>query len=191
MITRRVGQAAAAVALLGLLALAAARVLEGLLTPRAQPAAALAPVATPETAHIAATLFFGSTDGQALVPVRREVLLAEDAVAQGRQILIAQLQPAPPPYLSVIPTGTTLRAFYITARGEAFIDLSQQVSSAHPGGSLAETLTTHALVNAVAVNLPTVRRVQILVEGKEVDSLAGHVDLRRPFEPDRSLVREK
>ena len=44
-----------------------------------------------ETPHITATLFFGSSDGQALVPMRRDVPLAETVVEQGRQILTAQL----------------------------------------------------------------------------------------------------
>ena len=33
----------------------------------------------------------------------------------------------------------------------------------------------------LTVNLPAVTRVQILVDGKEVDTLAGHVDLRHPL----------
>ena len=45
-------------------------------------------------------------------------------------------------------------------------------------------------MNAVTANLPSVQRVQILIEGREVDTLAGHVDLRRPLERDRNLVRE-
>jgi hypothetical protein len=44
-------------------------------------------------------------------------------------------------------------------------------------------------VNAVTANLPAIQRVQILIEGREVDTLAGHVDLRRPLERDASLVR--
>jgi hypothetical protein len=32
--------------------------------------------------------------------------------------------------------------------------------------------------------------VQILVDGKEVDTIAGHVDLRRPLTRDDSLVRD-
>jgi hypothetical protein len=35
-----------------------------------------------------------------------------------------------------------------------------------------------------------VKRVQILVDGKEVDTIAGHVDVRRPLTRDTSLVRE-
>jgi hypothetical protein len=150
-----------------------------------------APSAPKDTAHITATLFFGSPDGQTLVPMRRDVPLAETVVEQGRQIVTAQLTEAPPaPYVSVIPAGTTLRAFYVTDRGDAFVDLSSEVVRGHPGGSLNELLTVYAIVNAVAANLPAARRVQILVDGKEADTIAGHVDLRRPLTRDDSLVRE-
>jgi Spore germination protein len=148
-----------------------------------QPAAA--------TAHINATLFYGSLDGQALIPLRREVPLADGVVAQGAQILRAQLAAAPEPLVSVIPKGTSLRAFYVTDRGDAFVDLSREVSAAHPGGSLMELMTVYAVVNAVTANLPKVQRVQILVDGKSVDTIAGHVDMRRPLARDVSLVREK
>jgi hypothetical protein len=43
-------------------------------------------------------------------------------------------------------------------------------------------------VNAVTANLPAARRVQILIDGKEADTLVGHVDLRRPLTRDDSLV---
>jgi hypothetical protein len=108
--------------------------------------------------------------------------------AQGTQILTAQFA-ATPPYVSVVPKGTTLRAFYVTERGDAFVDLSGDVSSAHPGGSLAELLTVYAIVNAVTANLPKVQRVQLLIEGTEVGTLAGHVDISRPLTRDTSFVR--
>jgi hypothetical protein len=41
----------------------------------------------------------------------------------------------------------------------------------------------------VIANLPAIQRVQILIGGKEVDTLAGHVDLRRPLRLDLSLVK--
>lgn len=144
----------------------------------------------PETPHIAATLFYASTEGDALIPVQREVPLAEDIEAQGREILVSQLMPAPEPYVSPIPAGTMLRAFYVTERGDAFVDLSREITTAHPGGSLTELLTVQAIVNAVTGNLPAVQRVQILVDGREVDTIAGHVDIRRPIVRDTSLVRE-
>ena len=137
--------------------------------------------------HIIATLYYGTSDGQALAAVKREVPLGEGPRAQGRQILQSELEAAPAPYLSLIPPGTMLRAFYVTERGDAFVDLSPEVSTMHPGGSTNELLTVYAIVNAVTANLSSVQRVQILIDGKQADTLAGHVDLRRPFERDTSL----
>jgi Sporulation and spore germination len=162
--------------------------------PRSVPSDALvadAPTTPKETAHITATLFFGAPDGQSLAPMRRDVPLAETVVEQGRQILAAQLTEIPPaPYVSVIPAGTMLRAFYVTDRGDAFVDLSSEVMRGHPGGSMNELLTVYTIVNAVTANLPAARRVQILVDGKEADTIAGHVDLRRALTRNDSLVRE-
>jgi len=147
-------------------------------------------VPPPGVPRITATLFYGSQDGLALIPVQREVALAEGTIPQAREILTAQFQPAPSPYVSLIPPGTTLRAFYSTPRGDAFVDLSTEAVAGHAGGSSTELLTVYAIVNAVTANLPAIQRVQILVDGREVDTLAGHVDLRRPLERDRSLIRE-
>lgn len=179
--------------LLALLAWAVSRGLERLVGLQPESSRATAEPAAPAAGvpRITATLFYGSADGQALVPIRREVALAEGLVPQGREILTAQLQGAPPPYVSVIPEGTLLRAFYVTERGDAFVDLSLDASSRHPGGASAELLTVYAIVNAVTANLPDVQRVQILIDGREADTLAGHVDLRRPLQQDLSLVRNE
>jgi spore germination protein GerM len=186
---RRIIPIAVGIVLLALLAWGVTAALERLARP-ATPADATPAAAPAETPHIAATLFYASAEGDSLVAVRRDVALAEGIDAQGRQIVMAQLQPAAAPHVSVIPKGTTLRAFFVTERGDAFIDLSRDVSTAHPGGSMTELLTVHALVNAVTANLPAVQRVQIMVDGKEVDTLAGHVDIRRPMSRDASLVTE-
>jgi spore germination protein GerM len=190
--TRTYLQVAAGIVIIGLLAWAVSRGLErlaGLQPDSGTTAAGAAPPAV-SVPRITATLYYASEDGQYLVPVRREVPLAEGLVPQGREILGAQLQEAPSPFVSVIPAGTALRAFYVTDRGDAFVDLSPEASSQHPGGSSTELLTVYAIVNAVTANLPTIQRVQILIDGREADTLAGHVDLRRPLQPDLSIVRE-
>jgi spore germination protein GerM len=175
---------------LGLLAWGVTVALERLGGPLADTATPASTPAATTTAHITATLFYGSADGLTLVPVKREVPLAEGVVAQGRQILMSQLAAPPDKQISVIPAGTRLRAFYVTDRGDAFVDLSSQITTGHPGGSLTELLTVYAIVNAVTANLPAIERVQLLVEGKEVDTIAGHVDVRRPLTRDASLVKE-
>jgi hypothetical protein len=182
-------QIAGVIAIVALAAWGASRVLERMVSPKTAGAATPAAAPAASVPHIIATLYYATADGQALAAVKREVPLAEGVRAQGREILESQLEAAPAPYLSVIPHGTTLRAFYVTDKGDAFVDLSPEVSTAHPGGSTNELLTVYAIVNAIATNLSSVQRVQILIGGMEVDTLAGHLDLRRPFQRDMSLVR--
>ncbi len=143
-------------------------------------AAAPAGGAQPAVRKITATLFYVSDDGMALVPVQREVAFGATTPEQARAIVEAQLTAAVP-QVSAIPAGVTLRDVFITERGDAFVDLSGDITAKHPGGSLDEIFTVYTLVNALTVNLPAIQRVQILVDGKEVDTLAGHVDLRHPL----------
>lgn len=185
-------QVGVGLALLAALIVAVDLVLERMLAPAATLTGPTTAPAAGNTAvaHITTTLFYATSDGTSLAGVQREVPLASGAAAQGRIILDALMEPAPDGYVSVIPGGTTVRGFYITDRQDAFVDFSSRLLSGHPGGSTTELLTVNAIVNAVTANLPSVQRVQILIEGKEVDTLAGHVDLRRPLERDPSLIRD-
>jgi Sporulation and spore germination len=132
--------------------------------------------------RITATLYYVSEDGLSMPGVQREVPFGDGIGEQARRIVEAQLSDAPPPYLSAVPAGTTLRALFIGERGEAFVDLGGEIRTKHPGGSLDEIFTTYAIVNSLTVNLPAITRVQILIDGKEVETLAGHVDLRHPLQ---------
>lgn len=154
--------------------------------------------AAPER-KITATLYYIAEDGMSLVGVQREVPFGEPVAEQARRIVEAQLGPAPAPLAAAVPEGATLRGVYVTERDcdkedaqcqrDAFVDLSAEARTRHTGGALDELFTIYAIVNAVTVNLPAISRVQILVDGKEVDTLAGHVDLRHPLEKSLKWVR--
>ena len=151
---------------------------------RSAPAAAVPPGVTPSGPErkIKATLYYVSEDGLSLPAVQREVAFADPIAEQARRIVEAQLAEAPLPYVSPVPPGTLLRALFIGERGEAFVDLGGEIRARHPGGALDELFTIYAIVNALTVNLPAITRVQILIDGKEADTLAGHVDLRHPLQ---------
>lgn len=153
------------------------------------PAAGGAP-AGPER-KISATLFFVSEDGLSLIPMQREVAFGEPVAEQARRIIEAQLVESPAPLASAVPPGTTLRGVFISERGDAFVDLSADVTAKHTGGAMDELFTVYALVNALTVNLPAVKRVQILIDGKEADTLAGHVDLRHPLQKSLKWVKTR
>jgi spore germination protein GerM len=123
-----------------------------------------------------------------LVGVTREVALSKGVESQARLLVEAQLEPAPEPYAQAIPPGTVLRNVFVLPSGDAFVDLSQEARTAHTGGSIDELFSVFTIVNAVTTNLPAIKRVQILVEGREVDTLAGHIDLRQPLQKNFTWV---
>ena len=83
---------------------------------------------------------------------------AEGPSSRRAAIINAQIAPVAAPLVSAVPPGTTLRALFITERGEAYVDLSREAVTAHPGGSLNELLTVYTIVDALTVNLPAVTR---------------------------------
>ena len=153
----------------------------------ARPPAATPPPAPPGK-KIKAKLFYVSDDGMKLTSTEREIAYGEGTIEQAREIILAQIAPSVEPLVSAIPPGTTLRAIFVTPQGGAYVDLSGEVSRAHPGGTQNEMLTVYTIVDALASNLPAISSVQILVDGKEVDTLAGHLDLRRPFPKNLDIV---
>jgi len=137
--------------------------------------------AAADARRIQATLFYVSADGAALVPVTHDVVFGATPAEQVRRIVEAQVAPPPNERVSAIPKSTTVRAVFLTDAHQAYVDLGGAIASGQTGGSLDEALTVYAIVNAITTNLPEITGVQILVDGKEVDSLAGHVDLREPL----------
>jgi spore germination protein GerM len=161
--------------------------------PRPQLAAApAASAADPSQAvrKIKARLFYVDADGMRLTALERDVAYAERPADQAREILNAQIAPVTEPLVSAIPASTKLRALFVTPTGEAFVDLTGDVQSAHPGGSLNELLTVYTIVDALTENMPAITAVQVLVDGKEVETLAGHVDLRRPLAKNLTWIDE-
>lgn len=153
-------------------------------TAAADPTGPTGPPSTATTAaqrKITTTLYYVAEDGMSLVPAQREVTFGEPVVEQARFIIEAQLAAVQAPLASAVPAGTRLKAIYVTEKGEAFVDLSPEITANHPGGALEELFTVYTIVNVLTVNLPAITHVQILVDGKEADTLAGHVDLRQPL----------
>lgn len=157
---------------------------------RARSAVAASPIGpAPPGRKIKASLFYVSDDGLRLMPVERDVAFGEGTVEQARQIIEAQIAPVAEPLVSAVPKGTRLRTIFVTPRGDAFVDLTREFVTGHTGGSTNELLTVYSIVNALCANLPAVHSVELLVDGKQVDTLAGHVDLRRPLEKNLAWVQ--
>jgi spore germination protein GerM len=92
--------------------------------------------------------------------------------------------------VGTLPAETRVIDAFVTAAGVAYVDLSKEAAQKHPGGSRGELLSVYSVVNSLAANFPAVKRVQILVEDRQVPTLAGHVDLTRPLPADMTFLAE-
>jgi hypothetical protein len=128
-------------------------------------------------------LYFGAPDGIYLVPEAREI---EDCLEEAECIdgTVQALVNGPVGDLvPILPSHTVVRNVTVEDT-TAVLDFSPDFISGHPGGSLSELLTVYGLADTLAANFPHIRQVRILVDGQPVDTLKGHVDLRRPVPAD-------
>ncbi len=84
--------------------------------------------------------------------------------------------------VSAIPLGTeALAAFYNGNTSSVVLDFSTQLVTGHPGGSAAEAATLTSILRTVGVNFPEINECIILVDGAQVETLAGHLDMDHAF----------
>jgi len=74
--------------------------------------------------------------------------------------------------------------------GTAAIDFDRNLVDLHPGGSASEIMTLYSLTNTVILNVPSVKKVTILIEGKILETIKGHIDTSSPLELNRDLIVE-
>jgi flagellar basal body-associated protein FliL len=82
-----------------------------------------------------------------------------------------------------------LRAFYLDPAGTAFVDLSPAGQKEVHASAWDELLAVYALVNTLTQNFSEIRQVRLLIDGREAQTLAGHVDLTRSFVRRQDLVK--
>lgn len=89
---------------------------------------------------------------------------------------------------AVFPKKTKLRKVSVSG-GVAKVDFDKNLTSGFVGGSTGEEMLVGSLVNTLT-EFPEIKKVQILVEGKEIDSLSGHLDLSKPVERMSELIKK-
>ena len=134
-------------------------------------------------------LYFASRKGRFLQAEERKIQ-AKDTGSAIEAIVSALLEgPEDNKLVSTIPAGVKLLHAFITDDGTAYVDFSPELSLLHAGGVTAERLTIYAIVNSLVLNLDSVERVQLLLEGKPAPTLAGHLDIRLARTANLLIVR--
>ena len=134
-------------------------------------------------------LYFGDTQGVVLLAETREISGCLEGQSCLEETLQALIDGPIGDLVPIVPGQTRLLAV-AEQDGLATADFSRELVSGHPGGSVSELFTAYGLVNTLAENFPYIRQLRVLVEGAEVTTLKGHVDLRQPISADFRFTRQ-
>jgi spore germination protein GerM len=136
------------------------------------------------------TLFFSEEEGEYLVGEKREIPKRERVEEEARQTVVELIKGPKGKLITALPPQTKLLTLEMDQNGVAKVNFDQTLSKEHPGGSSAEMLTLYSIVNSLTLNFPQIKRVQILIDGKVVESIAGHISLKEPVSFNASIVKK-
>src|SRR5512135_213284 len=133
------------------------------------------------------TLFFVGED-DLLHREMREIPAGPTEADEAERALAELIRGSEEGLISPLPPGTRVRQVFIAKDGLATVDFSREIAENFSYGSTAELAAVYAVVDTLVSNFKPVKKVVLLVEGAERETLGGHVDLSRAFFPDYSLV---
>lgn len=133
-------------------------------------------------------LFFLSEIDARLYPEEREIYANSSVVIEAKQAIEELIKGSEKGYLSPLPPQTKVIELFLTKEGVAYIDFSKDFQEEHPSGSSAEISTVYSVVNSLTYNFKPIKKVFILIEGRERETLGGHINLSRPFLPEYNLI---
>lgn len=129
-------------------------------------------------------LFYLSPDGNSYISEDREITKYGAITDQVKTVLMELIRGPETNLSPTIPQGTDVKEVFIDGKKCAYIDFNRSISQNHIGGTTAELATIASIVNTLTANFPKeIQKVRILIDGKEVRTLAGHIDITKPIFP--------
>ena len=128
------------------------------------------------------TLYFFDINSLRLAGEERELDLSQDVNERLKQTITELLGNSTSGLYQTIPKGTLLYEVYVDEQSTVYLDFSHHLKDEHIGGTTSEALTIAAILRTVRMNFADhIRKVQILIEGLETDTIGGHIDISKPL----------
>ncbi|MDD5171128.1 MAG: GerMN domain-containing protein [Syntrophales bacterium] len=134
------------------------------------------------------TLYFSDTNERFLFPEKRYIPKENNREGQAKEIIKALVEGSKTGLVSTFPVKTDIISVKIESNQTAQVSFGQNLAANHPGGSASEMATIYSLTNTLIANIPEIKKVKILIEGKEQESIKGHIDIRNPFTFNKELI---
>lgn len=135
-------------------------------------------------------LYFSDSEGEYLIGEKREILKKDNIKEEAKEVMTELINGPRGKLIRTLPPGTKLLGLELNENGIAKVNVNRSFLKDHPGGSSAEMMTVYSMTNTLALNFPQIKRVQILIDGKTVDTIAGHLSIKKPVLPNPDLIRK-
>lgn len=132
-------------------------------------------------------IYFSDPQERFLMPEKRYVFIENDSASQVKEITKALVDGSKTKLVNTFPAGVSVKDVRVDDEGTAFINFNKNLIKLHPGGSTAEMATIYSLTNSVTENVSSVKKVKILVDGKDLPSIKGHISTKNAFVPNPDL----
>lgn len=141
-------------------------------------ASSSSPEKSAETKELNIVVYYPDEQGMKLAAVKR-VINTDKSDKYTAAIQSLMQKPAEKGLTAIIPKQAKLKS--VRVKGDtAYVDFSQDLVRHFAGGSTGEEMLVGSIVNTLT-NFSEIKKVQILIEGKPAESLAGHMDLTVPL----------
>ena len=125
-------------------------------------------------------LYFTDREGSRLALERREIPVGFIDALTRSAIESLLSGPEKENLTKTIPEGVQIRSMFVKD-GTAYVDFTSSITANHVGGAWTELLTIYSIINTLTENFAEIGKVQLLIDGRESETLAGHVDISRPL----------
>ncbi|HGE70253.1 TPA: hypothetical protein ENX78_05415 [Candidatus Poribacteria bacterium] len=139
---------------------------------------------TPDENSIEIKLYFLDPEGNNLIPEKRYISQYGNITDHVKLALLELSRGPQTGLIPTVPQGIDLREVFIDEKQCAYIDLGRSIMQNHNGGTTGELLTIASIVNTLSESFPkNIRKVRILIDGREAKTLVGHIDISKPIFP--------
>jgi spore germination protein GerM len=134
------------------------------------------------------TLFFSDAEERFLLPEKRFLPKEDTLEKQAFGIVNALLSGSKTGLINTFPQGVGLNSVQKEGADTLVVDFQESLVKNHPGGSSAEMATVYSLTNTLMANFPEIKKIGILIEGRQRESLKGHIGLAEPFSANKDMI---
>ena len=125
-------------------------------------------------------VYYPDDSGMRLVEVEREIIVDNSTDKYTAALEALKEEPDEENLTTIFPKNASIKKVTVQD-GLATVDFDGSILKSFVGGSTGEEFLIASIVDTLT-NFPEIKRVKFLVDGEEIETLSGHMDLSMPLE---------